>query len=208
MFNQDAASAFIITALRRSVAQQWRKSKLQVLSVLTVFWKTLALENPTLIVFYMRLYISSGFKVLVERMHVRFSTWGGSSFYGPERSELYGSDGSPSVLQLPAEISCLFISGIYSADSLAGTPATAEGIRFSLYLFASFFLLRKSSLLCDATGKLPSSSLSSPVKWDYREEGKWEIEDKRHNRAVIHCNHGSPLLLLFPFTYKIAHYIE
>lgn len=59
---------------------------------------------------------------------------------------------------------CLSPERIYSADSLAGTPATAEGIRFSLYLFASFFLLWKSSLLCDTTGKLPSSSPWSPVK--------------------------------------------
>lgn len=59
---------------------------------------------------------------------------------------------------------CLSLERIYSADSLPGTPATAEGIRFSLYLFASFFLLWKSSPLCDTAGKLPSSSLWSPVK--------------------------------------------
>lgn len=59
---------------------------------------------------------------------------------------------------------CLSLERIYSADSLAGTPATAEGIRFSLYLFASFFLEWKSSLLCDTTGKLPSSLQRSPEK--------------------------------------------
>lgn len=39
--------------------------------------------------------------------------------------------------------------------------------------------------------KLPSSSPPSSVKWDYKENGKQEIEDKGHNKAVIHCNHAS-----------------
>lgn len=39
--------------------------------------------------------------------------------------------------------------------------------------------------------KLPSSSPPSPVKWDYKEKGKQEIEDKGHNKAVIHCNLAS-----------------
>lgn len=88
---------------------------------------------------------------------------------------------------------CLSLERIYSADSLAGTPATAEGIRFSLYLSASFFLLWKSGLLCDTAGKLPFPSLSSPVKWDYSEEKKPETEDTGHNRAVIHRNLVPPV---------------
>lgn len=41
-----------------------------------------------------------------------FSDWeGGAFFYGPESAELYENDTGPLVLWLPAEISCLFITG-------------------------------------------------------------------------------------------------
>lgn len=125
-----------------------------------------------------------------------FPDWEGSSFYGPEHSELYESDSGPSVLYLPLlkYHVCLSLKRIYSADSLVGTLATVEGIRFSLYLFASFFLLWKGSLSCDTTGKLPF--LLAIVPWKMRlEKGRQlVIEDKGHNRVVIHCNLTSPVV--------------
>lgn len=141
------------------------------------------LQNPTLMAFYMRLYIC-GVKVLLEGMCV----WFPACFHHiapavkaslPEayliekaapftvRSALNFTRATavrPSCSSQQKYHVCLSLERIYSADSLAGTPATAEGIRFSLYLFSSFFLLWKSSLLCDTTGKLPSSSPWSPVK--------------------------------------------
>lgn len=90
-------------------------------------------------------------------------------FYGPKRPQLYKSD-SRAFLSCGSRQKyhvCLSPERIYSADSLAGAPATAGGIRFSLYLFPSFFLLRtKSSVSSDTRGEVPSTPAWSPAKWD------------------------------------------
>lgn len=119
--NQNVASCFIIATctIRRS---QSCKSSLQALSVLTVCWKTLVPQNPTLMAFYTRLYILSVLNVPHRgRGHVcealcfhlalfnrkkapkvkGSSDWEGGSFYGPERAELYESDTGPSALLAP-----------------------------------------------------------------------------------------------------------
>lgn len=115
--NQNRAPCFIITAHKCGVAHSLCKSSLWALSVLTVCWETLVHQNPTLMAFYMRLYIS-GVKAAWGHVCVSFSCvcfhhvspavkglpargfpdWEGGSFYGPERSELYESDSGPSVL--------------------------------------------------------------------------------------------------------------
>lgn len=185
------------------------KSRKQALCVFAVGWKTLVFQNPALIAFQMRPYIRR-----VLKSSSRECIW---VFFHVRRQPLLQSGArwtftraTAAPLSCSSQLKyhvCLSLERIYSADSLAGTPATPEGIRFSLYLSASFFLLWKSGLLCDTAGKLPFPSLSSPVKWDYSEEKKPETEDTGHNRAVIHRNLVPPLMR-FAFNYKIGYYIE
>lgn len=61
--------------------------------------------------------------------------------YCPKHPQLYKSDSRPflSCGSRQKYHVCLSPERIYSTDSLAGTPAKAGRIRFSLYLFPSFF---------------------------------------------------------------------
>lgn len=186
---------FISTARRTRCSSQMCKSRLQALSVLTVCWETLVLQNPTLMVFHMRPYIC-GVKVLVEGMRVRFSVgfhytalvvkglrargfpdWEGGFFYGPKRSELYESDRGPSVLWLPAEISCLFISGENLFCWFIGWHS-CNGWRnsiFSLFIRFIFPPVEEQSLVW-YHGK--TSFLLAPVPWEMRLERGRETGDR------------------------------
>lgn len=88
-------------------------------------------------------------------------------FYCPKHRQLYKSDSRPflSCGSWQKYHVCLSPERIYSADSLASTPATAGGIRFSLYLFPSFFrpALREVSQVIPGE-KFLQPPLRSPVK--------------------------------------------
>lgn len=220
--NQNVASCFIIATctIRRF---QSCKSSLQALSVLTVCWKPLVPQNPTLMAFYTRLYILSVLNVPHRgRGHVCEALCFHLALFNRKkapklkallieraapftvRTMLNFTRATPALLRcwLPAEISCLFVTGENLSCRFIGWHL-CNGWRNSISaLFMRFIFPLVEELppgWCNGKTYFPPLAV---VPCETRLQGQSEtrdIEDWGHDGEVVQCSFAVLDVCFWPY---------